>query len=356
MGYLHTAPRLLAELAALLPLEWSAAVFAGGSGLVVSALALLVYRASGGYLHHKLARAVVAGSMVLLPVAADEVVNNAANLHWFLIFASFWVLLWRPRRFWELGVGALVLVLSGLSDPQTALLAPIVLLRVIALPGWRDQLFSSAWAVGLALQLVGIVARHAHRQLQHGAGAVTLAGWYVRDVIGGAFFGARLLGAHHSATSLLLAGLGVLALGLLAFAVLHGRRLRARPLAVLAAFMSVVLFLVPVGLTRVDAPRYPAVPVLLLLTAVATLLDDSSPGLPVPACRAARIAALTLVAVVWLIDFRISDARSQGPTWNMQLQAAEANCAGRTGIVIINISPRGWQADVDCHHLPAPPR
>jgi hypothetical protein len=133
-GYLHAVPRVLAELAAALPLPVADAVLSGGAALIVAALALLIYRASAGHIRSTVIRAALAGAVVLVPVGQAEVTNNAANLHWFLMFAAFWVLLWRPRHPLALATGALVVFLAGASDPLTILLAPLAL----ACSPWRS--------------------------------------------------------------------------------------------------------------------------------------------------------------------------------------------------------------------------
>jgi len=355
MGYLHTAPRVLAELAAVLPLQWAAAILSGGSTVIVVGLAMLVFRASSGHFQHMLARVVVAGSMVVLPVAKDEVLNNAANLHWFLIVASFWVLLWRTERGWELATGSLVVAVTGLSDPLTVLLTPIALLRVAALRGWRSHLFTGAWAVGIGLQIVGIAVSHAHRHLPIMTNVTSIAAWYARDVIGGTLFGTRLLGDHHSPVGLCLTAVGIVALAVLVVLALRHQQLRQNGLALLALMTSVILFVVPVFLTGVDAPRYSVAPVLLCLAGVVSLLDGRPPGLPSSSWTGVRLGAISLLAIVWVADFPLQNARSQGPVWTDQLYQAEASCkTPRAGSVYIAIAPPGWQAEVGCSHIPAP--
>ncbi len=357
MGYLHTLPRLLALLAAALPPQWAAAIMSGGSALITTALALLVFRATAGHFHHVAARALITASFVLLPVGTVEVFNDAANLHWFLMFVSFWVLLWRTPRPWELAVGCVVLLLTGLSDPLTLLLAPIVVLRVIALRQWRDQLFAVAWSVGEALQVLGIVASHAHRELPIMTNAAWVTARYAFDVLGRGVFGTNLLGgAHPSLAAIILTVLAVLGLGLLGLIAVRSGGVPQYSVPALAAFESAVFFAVPVVLTGYSAPRYWVVPVLLVVAAVAGVLDRPAPRLAAGAWSGVRLAAVALLVLVWAVDFPLDNPRAAGPTWSSQLRRAETTCTGApSASVSIAIAPQnaepGWSLDVTCRDL-----
>ena len=87
--------------------------------------------------------------MVLLPLATVEMLDNLVNLPWWMFFASFWALLWRPRR--AAAAGAAVLcALAAASEPLVGLLLPLAAVRAVALrdpPSKRLGLASwSAWA------------------------------------------------------------------------------------------------------------------------------------------------------------------------------------------------------------------
>jgi hypothetical protein len=100
-GYLHVVPRLVAGLAASLPLELAAPTFNVVSALVVSLLASFVYLASANKLQARSSRLALSTLVALLPAAGSELLGNAANLHFYLIFACFWALMWRsdtPER------------------------------------------------------------------------------------------------------------------------------------------------------------------------------------------------------------------------------------------------------------------
>jgi hypothetical protein len=353
MGYVHVLPRMMAAIAIASPLRWAAVVLSGGSALVVSALALLVFRASGGHLRSTLARGLLAATLIFLPVATAEVLDNVANLHWFLIFAAFWILLWKTDHVWEITLGVVVVFLSGASDPLSLLLTPVAVIRVLTLRGLRNHAFTAAWAGGLLLQATGILLGHAHRNLFPPVQPLKVAAWYVFDVLGRAVFGTQLLGSPRSLQGVVLAAVGVLALGALGVAAVRTGMVRDRPLIPLAAGMSVLFFAVPVVLTGISAPRYSVVPILLVLTAVASVLDAPLSARFTAGFLAGRAVAIALLAVVLAVELPVQNLRSEGPTWLEQLSRAQAICSQSAagGRVVLLIAPPGWHIDAACADL-----
>ena len=98
--YLHLVPRLLAELAALAPLEWAPELLSVLGATVVVLCAFIVWWASAAHLPDPRLRGTLAAVVVLLPVVGYESLANLAYVSWFMLFASFWLLLWRPASLW----------------------------------------------------------------------------------------------------------------------------------------------------------------------------------------------------------------------------------------------------------------
>ena len=126
--------RLLGEVALWFPPEHWAFVMAALSTVLAALAGAFVYAASRTVLSTRWARAVVAG-LPWLVVVGQEVPANAANLHWYGLYAAFWALLSRPARDRSLAVTALVVVLVALSDPLVALGLPLAVAQARALPG-----------------------------------------------------------------------------------------------------------------------------------------------------------------------------------------------------------------------------
>jgi hypothetical protein len=351
-GYLHAVPRVLAELAAALPLPVADAVLSGGAALVVAALALLVYRASAGHIRSPVIRAALSGAVILVPVGQAEVTNNAANLHWFLMFAAFWVLLWRPRHPLALATGALVVFLAGASDPLTILLAPLAVVRLVVLRGWRDRLFSVAFAAGLLPQLAAIALGSGDRQFSLVVNPMKLAGWYAYHVVAQGMFGGRLV-SDSGALAAILAGLALLLVGSAATLVLQGRAGDRTPIIALAGAMSVLFFVAPVMLAGVSAPRYAVVPVLLLYSAFACLLDAGLRDVPAGVWRRVQLATLTVVVLAAGTSYLSPGPRANGPRWDAELNRATATCppAPVPTVISVPIPPVGWNVPLTCRVL-----
>lgn len=352
MGYVHLVPRLLAEVVSLAPIGRAALLFASLSAMIVAALALFVFHATAAHIQSTPIRVVLASTMVLLPVAQEEVLNNAANLHWFLIFASAWVLLWRPATNWELGLGASILLFTGLSDPLTILLAPLAALRLLMLKGRRNQVLTAAFAAGVVLQLVAIVVTGAEREgLSATANLPKLAAWYLFYVVAQALVGARWLGNTATPLNAVLAGVAILLVAtLVTLALARGSLSR---LAVVLAALSVLVYLAPATATGLSPPRYSVVPVLLLFSAVAELIDHTS--LHQSGWRARLVLASVLAALLVssLSNLRVPNRRSEGPRWSNELARGRAACTSwRTDdTAAVPITPPGWVMDLHCRDL-----
>ncbi len=111
-GYLQVVPRSLAALTTAFPVRDAAWVLAASAAAARASISLFVFRASSGHLRSTWVRAMLASAVVLLPVGGLEVLDNIANLHWFFTFAAFWAVLWRPSRWWECALAAVVVVLG----------------------------------------------------------------------------------------------------------------------------------------------------------------------------------------------------------------------------------------------------
>ncbi len=152
-GYLQVLPRLLAELVARLPVNWFAGGMAISGAIVVTGCGFVVWWASAGHIHSPILRGVLAALVVLLPIIGQESFDNVVNSIWYLAFACFWVLLWRPWSFLAAIAGAGVLLIATLSDGGVILFLPLWALRALAVKDRRDAVIVGAFAMGLGIQL-----------------------------------------------------------------------------------------------------------------------------------------------------------------------------------------------------------
>lgn len=129
-GYGQLFPRLAVEVARLAPQRDAAEVIAVCGALSLAALGCLVSHMARGHIASPLLRALLVASMVLLPAATTELLDNLVNVPWWLFFAAFWALLWRPRTLVGKVLAGLVCLLAVGSDPLVGLLAVLVMSRV----------------------------------------------------------------------------------------------------------------------------------------------------------------------------------------------------------------------------------
>jgi hypothetical protein len=356
-GYLHTAPRLIAEPATWFSFEHAPLVMALLTCLVVGLLAAYVFVASAAWIASPLLRFVLATCVALLPATGVEVGGSAANLHWYLIFAAWWAVVcpWRERRW--LAAGVAVVGLAALSDPLTGVLLPIGIVLAWRAGERRAWVLPGLIAAGLMAHLMlrdddaeRFGTLHAGDLPRIFAERVTsslLAGdRYLEDLFGG-----------RTGSPFAWATLVVVVVGL-AVAVW---RLRGRRQWLLggAAAMSVVFFLLP-ALRRgteifiPDEPwlgassRYVYLPIMFLLTAFLAAFDREGSGR-----RWREVVVAVLVLAVVAVNYRAPHRTEGGPRWKPELAEGERSCAGKRPDepAVIQIIPQNWHVDIDCGRL-----
>lgn len=358
-GYLHTVPRLVAELVSVLPPEWAAAGFAVLAAVPRALIALLVFAASAGYLRSLPVRFAHAALVVVLPAGNSETLDNVTNLHWFLLYGAFWALLWRSGPRVPLVVFVLLVTLS---TPLAFALAPVALLLLLS-P--RGRVVALAYFAGAAVQ--GLVVLFAERTPYSNDPVdpvqVLLAGLLRVPVV--AFAGSEQVERYYPAfgnlpvlAALLLAGLPVLA-GL-RWGDRAGRLVVVLGVGFSALVIAVTLTANWVHLLQVQQPgvvaigqRYSIAPCLFLFTAVAVGLDVAPrPRWGRPAVWVARavIAAVVLFGVVQHV--RVGGGVLDGLPWGESVARAWAQCAAGGPVGRFEHEPVNWFFEVPCSYLP----
>lgn len=337
-GYLHVGPRIIAELVTFwLPPERYAVALTAASCVVVAALCAVVFVLSREVLDALVLRLVVAVVPVLVPSVAREVLGNIANLHWFFLWATPWLLLGRARTrggAWLLGVLALV---TTLTEVQAAYFAPLLLWRL------RD---TRTWPVK-AGYLLGGLGQAIALATTHRAPPASPSPTF-HDIVAGYLVNAVMslwVGSSEAVTSVV-ARFGFRAAALLALpsavalvvALARGRTVQR--VAVLAFTLAsgvvwVGTFVVnhpgyvypqpgPDGQPELVVLRYAAVPAMFLLAALLVAVST----LPWRWWSAAVTAGLGVPLVVAsVLNFVPADAtRAGGPVWLQQVAAARQLC------------------------------
>jgi hypothetical protein len=347
-GYIQLVPQLIADVVTRLPLRDAAAGLAVAGCIVASGCAMLVYKASAGHIRSRALRCALAASVVLLPLAPLEVAANAVDTPWYLIFAAFWALLWRPSS--RTGLAAAALVCFGAMSSQfvAVLLAPLVVARVIALPRLREQAPAFGWLAGLAVQVPALLRQ---RPAQLRGSPMPALGFYADHVLTTVLAGWRLSRglavAVGGAEAALIAAVVVAAVGTWAFVKGDGRIRMFIAAAVLFGLAAAVipgtsrLWVVYLPSTAVWMPgsRYTVVPVLLLVSAAIAAVDACLRRAETHRATGTHAIAVFLLVVVlgtgWVADFRYYTSRSGYQTWSQVASSFDQGCRLRPSSVYI---------------------
>ena len=161
-GYFHTVPRLISQVAITLPIETWPFAISVMTAAVRAALALVIYAASRPYVPSRIGRWAIAGAIIWLPSANAETIGNAANLHWFLFYGAFWLLLWRLNTWWGTTLQAIALLAVATSLPMGLALLPIAAARIVFLSG-RLRVAGIVWAAGAAVAVPSLLTSDRER-------------------------------------------------------------------------------------------------------------------------------------------------------------------------------------------------
>ncbi|MFD4675517.1 hypothetical protein ACFWNN_37720 [Lentzea sp. NPDC058450] len=353
-GYLHAFPRLVAQVVALLPIEWTAAGFAICAAILRALVALITFAASKAYLKSTPMRFALAALVIVLPAGNSETLNNVTNLHWFLLYGVFWALLWRnaPRV-----PVALFVVLSALTSPLVFILAPIAVVRLFQSRKEVPIAFLGALVVQGVTMLFADRAPYSHDPVD--PVQVLLASLLRVPVV--AFTGSERVTDFYPAQGnfVILAALLVAAVPIAA-ALRFGDR-AGRTLALVAVAYSVVLIVACLVLNwaqvlQVQAPdvvmagqRYSIAPCLFLFTAIFVGLDAT------PQKTWERVVVVGsrylvgfLVVVSIFSHFRVPRTVLTGIEWDDSLARARAECAAGATEARLEHEPQDWFFIVPC--------
>lgn len=378
-GYEQLVPRLLAQVASKFSAARASEVMAVGGAVGLALICCAVFHMARGLVPPPFLRFLLAASTVLLPVATGELLDNAVNLPWWVLFGAFWAVFWRPQSrpgaVLAFGLGFLAIA----SDPLAAALLPLCALKTACCRRAREQAASIGLVVGAAYQAVariGVKERPFLPGSLHGLG---------RDFA--VRIGLGLVAGNRATWWLASRHIWLAALaGAVIFCLVVGVGLslrETRAFTVVATALCIVLFAFPVWLRNASiamlnsslatGSRYAAVPLLVLASVLFVVASGlikarrpGRPGTPGPGGALARrgannpvvVGGLLLVVFLptWAADFRDTNARTFGPSWPAQVKAAAARCHDPgASLERINVDPPGWFTALPCPFLAGPP-
>jgi hypothetical protein len=364
-GYQHLLPRTVAGLTTwLLPVGWWAYAMSLAACALVGAGAALIYVLSADVVRWPVARLGLASIIVLVPLASTEAVGNMANLHWYLLYLTPWVLLALPRDVRIAALLGVVAFVAAMTEPQCVLLAPLA--GFVFVKRSASRLIVAGWAVGVGIQVITDVVSPRPRN----AG---IAPWM--SAVKGYLLNASLSNGRANGDDLgeILRRFGWWAawasfavfLTMAAVALWYGtRRIRIAVVSVLAA--SIVSWCASFFinndpdyyydvLTRdrlydIAMVRWGVSAAMFLLAVIplaAAALRDRRPRLDWLAT-----AGVALMIVVMCLSLRSPDNFRGGQRWHAAVAAARATCAVSTAPTVhVPTTPLQWDVVVPCADL-----
>lgn len=147
-GYLHLIPRIATKtIVRFFPVAEYANAATVLSCFFIALVAYLIFLAAKQFTPNVWIRLLWAASTFLIPPGPVEALGNFANLHWYLLWLTPW-LIFRPTRTW---VQSIIFFLVGLAISLTSIIAivfiPLFLYR------WKDK-FMWPFRIGLAIGVV----------------------------------------------------------------------------------------------------------------------------------------------------------------------------------------------------------
>ena len=159
------------------------------AALAAAVSGLAVWVASAGHIRSPYLRLALAAATVLAPVSGLESTDSGSYASWYLLFASFWLLLWRPRTDWGAALASALILLTALSNATVWFLIPIAVLRAIAIRDRRDAMIVASFALGSVIQVPVALT---HGQMAEPTWSPDVWSAYAQRVIDGAALGLRL--------------------------------------------------------------------------------------------------------------------------------------------------------------------
>lgn len=360
-GYLQVYSRLVALLARTLPVRDAAAVMALGGAAACGIAVATVVVASAGLVASPALRLLLGAAVAFWPLAGGEIAANSANAHWYLVLAAAVCVVWRPRTAAGGLLAGTVGLLASSTDPLTGLLLPALVVRVVALPRWRENAITVGVLAGLVVQVGALLNPTLVAATVHPGAMELFRSWVTRGPAA-AYVGAGPATTAGTVPTVLT--LVVLTATLAACAAGH----RGLPALVLTG-TGLLLFGVAVYLRwspamAAGAPqqiggRYGLSPSVLTLVVLAGALDTAVTaarrrGRPLPAGAAVLAATLLLIVVAVPAAAGLRSGQDRRPSWVQQVEAARQACTGqpdRASVVILGSPTRVWSTRIPCGDL-----
>lgn len=366
-GYFDIIGRSAGRVVTFFPLQNAAQVFFFFNTLMLSWIAITIYRASSEVISNRFNRSIFSLSLILLPIGSFESLANTANLHFFFMSACLPILLRRNTSKYENYQFSFFVLVATLSTPLMIFFFPlIVFLR------WNSKNSSLltkpnhiefAWLIGILIQVLFIITQAFGDRTSTGVQSVTKTGFlYLDRVVGSTFFpwwgnvsdSTPSIAPDLFSARVYLALRALLALTLLFLLVFYiikssKRNAEIRTLSIGVLLTGFVYWFV-VGILFSPEPRYAIFPSFGLLLILFYIQGEVSKN---ERLKLQQRAVLFLILLTWLGSWSPSELRIDGPTWAAEYKKAQAVCLAGVDNVRIPIIPTNlkWYVIIDCEKV-----
>lgn len=363
-GYFDIVARSAGRVVALFPLQSAAQVFFFFNTLMLSWIAITIYRASSEFIPNRVTRSLFSLSLIFLPIASFESIANTTNLHFFFMSACLPIFLRKTVGKHETYLFSFFVLVATLSTPLMIFYFPLLVFM-----RWNSRYSSFftkpnrlefAWLIGILIQVLFVVTQAFGDRTSTGMQSITKIGFlYLDRVVGSAFFpwwgsvsdSTASIAPNLFSVRVYLALRAMLALSLfilLIFYIVKSSKKNngIRTLSV-GILLTTIFYWFVVGVLFSPEPRYAIFPSFALLVVLFYVQGES---LKKGSLKLHQRMVIVLIILTWLGSWSPSELRVNGPTWATEYEKARVDCFAGASDVRIPIIPTNlkWFVVIDC--------
>jgi hypothetical protein len=356
-GYMQLPGRTIGLVAHHVPIADVAIYYALAGAVVTSIAGLAVWCFAEELVPSAWLRAVLALQVVLLPVLLLEQVANGVNTIWAVLFAAWWALLYRPRRWLQVIAPATIVAVAAMSSGFAFAFLPVAVVLAWRRT-WYARVVAIVFAAGCLVQ--AIVMLNATDDTVNGPHHLgDLAGVFSIRVLASMLMGEQWVDDGWKAFGWALAWLAAIAFVVLVVSLAWRTRDEHLVLAVVSIAYGIGLYVAAIWLRGTVMMRIPAVynsignrwaalAIWLLVSGMVLLVAGNR---SVVVAKWATVGVVVWFTVVSVAGFAGRNPRSDGPAWKPSVSAALAQCNAGHDPVQLAVVPYPFDVTISCADL-----
>lgn len=337
-GYLNLSGKVIAEFVRMFPIQLAPLINFISVNLVYMILSLIIFNRLNQYFKIKKFLFLLIGFFFFVPIASYDSVATSINLHFFLLFTSFIIIIAKEKK--NSIASHSIIFVTCLSDPLAILLIPAIALSIIIKKNLNAHLLT--YASSLIIQVVFIVHLFGDstRVVGQSSNVIKTTYLFLDRVVGSSlipnwgFIDGQILESGGIPKILIIRlVVSCIALVLLVYLLIVARSLNSTVLKEGQNFLTGLMLLTlsiywaVAGLFFNPEPRYAIFPSLCLVSISLISLDSIVSNL-----RNHRISrCLTTLSTFLFISifaaaFQVSDIRDTNQIWSEQIAEGKIAC------------------------------